>query len=77
MCNVNYLDRRFLSQELGLDHKCSCGSAGKEAIYNAGDVGLIPGLGRFPGAGKGYPFQYSSLENSMDCAVHGVTQSQT
>ena len=42
-----------------------------------GDLGLIPGLGRSPGEGKGYPLQYSGLENSMDCIVHGVTKSQT
>ena len=41
------------------------------------DLGLIPGLGRPPGEGKGYPLQYSSLENSMNCVVHGVTKSQT
>ena len=40
-------------------------------------VGLIPVLGRSPGEGKGYPLQYSGLENSMDCIVHGVTKSQT
>ena len=38
-------------------------SAGKESAYNAGDLGLIPGLGRSPGEGKGYPLQYSGLEN--------------
>ena len=54
-----------------------CGSAGKESAYNAGDLGLIPGLGRFLREGKGYPLQYSGLENSMDCIVHGVTKSQT
>ena len=54
-----------------------CGSAGKESIYNAGDLGLIPGLGRSPGEGKGYPLQYSGLENSTDCIVHGVTKSRT
>ena len=43
-----------------------CGSAGKESAHNAGDLGLIPGLGRSPGEGKGYPLQYSGLENSMD-----------
>ena len=43
-----------------------CGSAGKESACNAGDLGLIPGLGRYPGKGKGYPLQYSGLENSMD-----------
>ena len=54
-----------------------CGSAGKESAHNAGDLGLIPRLGRSPGEGKGYPIQYSGLENSMDCIVHGVTKSQT
>ena len=42
-----------------------------------GNLGLIPGLGRSPGEGKGYPLQYSGLENSMDCLVHGVAKSQT
>ena len=42
-----------------------CGSAGKESACNVGDLGSIPGLGRSPGNGKGYPFQYSGLENSM------------
>ena len=41
------------------------------------DPGLIPGLGRSPGEGNGYPLQYSGLENSMDCIVHGVAKSQT
>ena len=41
-----------------------------------GDLSLIPGLGRSLGEGKGYPLQYSGLENSMDCIVHGVTKSQ-
>ena len=44
---------------------------------NAGDLGSIPGLGRSPGEGKGYPLKYSGLENSMDCIVHGVAKSQT
>ena len=43
-----------------------CGSVGKESACNAGDLGSISGLGRSPGEGKGYPFQYSGLENSMD-----------
>ena len=43
-----------------------CGSACKESACNAGDLGSIPGLGRSPGEGKGYPLQYSGLENSMD-----------
>ena len=41
-------------------------SAGKESACNAGDLGLIPGLGRSPGEGNGYPLQYSGQENSMD-----------
>ena len=53
------------------------GSAGKEVSYKVGDLGSIPGLGRSPGEGKGYSLQYSGLENSMDCIVHGVTQSWT
>ena len=48
------------------------GSAGKESACNMGDLGSIPGLGRPPGEEKGYPFQYSGLENSMDCIVHGL-----
>ena len=42
-----------------------------------GHLGLIPGLGRSPGEGEGYPFQYSGLENSVDCTVHGVAKSRT
>ena len=53
------------------------GSAGDESICNVGDLGSIPGLGRSPGEGKGYPLQYSGLENSMDCIAHGITKSQT
>ena len=48
------------------------GSAGQESTCNAGDLGLIPGLGGSPGEGKGYTLQYSGLENSMDCIAHGV-----
>ena len=54
-----------------------CGSVDKESACNAGDLGLIPGLGRSPGEGKGYPLQYSGLEKSMDYIVHGVAKSQT
>ena len=54
-----------------------CGSAGKETVCNVGDLDLIPGLRRSPGEGKGYPLQYSGLENSMDCIVQRVTKSQT
>ena len=54
-----------------------CGSAGKESACNVGDLGLILGLGRSPGEGKGYPLQYSGLENSMDCIVHQMAKSWT
>ena len=53
-----------------------CGSAGKEPACDAGDLGSIPGLGRPPGEGKGYPLQCFGLENPMDCIVHGVTKCQ-
>ena len=51
------------------------GSAGKEFTCNAGDLGSILGLGRSIEEGKGYPLQYSGLENSMACIVHGVAKS--
>ena len=51
------------------------GSAGKQSACNAGDLGSIRRLGRSPGEGKGYPFQYFGLENSMDCIAHGVSRS--
>ena len=59
--------------DLGL----SCGLTGKESSCDMGDLGSIPGLGRSPGEGNGYPLQYSGLENSMDCIEHGVAKSQT
>ena len=52
-------------------------SAGKESACNAGDLGLIPGLGRSSGEGNGYPLEYFGLDNSMDSIVHGVTKSWT
>ena len=54
-----------------------CGSAGKEFACLAGDLGLIPGLGKPAGEGKGYPLQYSGLENSMDCIGNGVPKGWT
>ena len=51
--------------------------SGKESASYEGDLGSIRGLGRSPGEGKGYPLQYSGLENSMDYTVHGVAKSQT
>ena len=53
------------------------GSAGKESACNMGDLGSIPGLGKIPREGKGYPLQYSGLENSMDYTIHGVPKSLT
>ena len=53
------------------------GSASEESTCSAGDLGSFPGLGRSPGEGKGYLLQYSGLENSMDCIVHGVAKSWT
>ena len=53
------------------------GLAVKESTCNVGDRGSIPGLGRSPGGGNVYPFQYSGLENSTDCIVHGVAKSWT
>ena len=52
-----------------------CGLVGKEFSCNMEDLGLIPWLGRSPGEGKGYPLQYSGLENSMNCIVYGVAES--
>ena len=44
---------------------------------SVGNLGSIPGLRRSPGEGNSYPLQYSGVENSMDCIVHGVTKSHT
>ena len=52
-------------------------SAGAEFACNEGDLSLIPGLSRSPGEGNSYPLQYSEVENSMNCIVHGVTKSWT
>ena len=53
------------------------GSAAKESICNSGDLGLIPGLERSSGEGNSYPLQYSGLEKSMECILHGITKSRT
>ena len=62
-----------LSRILGLPWWLSC----KESCCNVRDLGLSPGLGKSPGEGKVYPLEYSALENSIDCIVHGVTKSWT
>ena len=53
-----------------------CGSAGKESTCNVGDLGLIPGLESSPGERKGYPLQYSGMENSTDSIVHAKSRTQ-
>ena len=63
-------------------YRSCCGSVLKSPPANAGDAGMIPGLGRSPGGGNGNPLLYSCLENPMDrevwqAAVHEVTKSQT
>ena len=55
----------------------SCDSAGKESACDVEDLGSIHALGRSPGEGNSYLPQYSDLENSMDCIVHGIAKSQT
>ena len=50
-----------------------CGSAGKESACIVGDLGSIPGLGRSPGEGKGYPLQYSGLENPVGRGIWRTT----
>ena len=69
--SFNYRERfltRAIMQKLGFPHS----SVGKESAWNAGEPGSLPGLGRFSGEGNSCPLQYSGLENSMDCIVHGV-----
>ena len=85
-------EKGYPLQDSGLENSMDCtahgvqslpdGSVGKESACNAGDIGLIPGLGRSLGGGHGNPFQYSCLENPMDrgawrATVHAVTKSQT
>ena len=68
---------RSAGERIGLFLGFPSGSAGKESACKAAELRSIPGLGRSPGGGKGYPLQYSGLENSMDCTVHGVAKSRT
>ena len=72
------MDKGIVQYILGVPY----GSAGNESACNAGDLGLIPELGRPCGEGNGNPLQYFCLENSMDrgtwqAAVHGVSKIQT
>ena len=71
--NEQGAQRRKIGSTLGFPH----GSASKQSACNAGDLGLIPGLGRSPGEEKGYPLPYSGLKKSMDYIVHEMAKSQT
>ena len=91
LCSFTFIKRLFSSSQFSAIRVVSSaylrllillpaspgGSDGNESACNAGDLGSIPGLERSLGEGKGYPLQYSGLENSMDCKVHGVAKSQT
>ena len=74
---MNHSTETLLQKELDVLLGSPYSSVGKESTCNAGDLGLIPGFGRFPGEGNSCPHQYSGLENTMDCIVHGVAKSQT
>ena len=63
----------FFVVKMGFPHS----SVGKESFFSARDPGSIPGSGKSPGEGKVYAVQYSGLENSMDCIVHGIAKSRT
>ena len=73
---VSAVARWVFSTELPGRVSFPCGSAGKESARSAEDLGLIPRLGRSSGERKGYPLQYSGLENCMGCIVHGVPKSR-
>ena len=80
--NIHWRDRLHSPVFLGFPG----GSAGKESAYkkkkkesayNVGHLGSVPGLGRAPGEGKSYQFQYSGLENAMDYIVHRIAELDT
>ena len=71
----SFLEANTQSNKIGLLFPGDSG--GKESACNEADLGSIPGMGRSPGHGNDYPLQYSGLENSMDCIVHGVAKSWT
>ena len=77
-CPANRLKsspREWIKRHLWIHKGFPDSSVGKESTCNAGDHGSIPGSERSTGEGIGYPLQYSRLENSMDCIVHGVSES--
>ena len=73
---VQFLGQKIPWRRVGYPFQYSQASLvaklGKESTCNVGDLSSVPGLGRSPGEGKGYPLQYYGLENSTDCLVHGV-----
>ena len=71
------MEDKFIWKETYKELGLPCDSAGKESACSAGDLRSMPGLGRFPGEGKGYPLQYSGLENFMDYTVHRIAKSRT
>ena len=71
------LDQRILKPREYATVSSTSSSDSKASTCNAGDLGSIPGLGRSPGEGKGYPLQYSGLDDSLDCIVGGVAKSRT
>ena len=66
-----------VSRKRTTNHSFPDGSESEKSICNVGDLCSIPGLGRYPGKGKGYVLQHSDLENSIDSIVHGITESDT
>ena len=79
---VRHVKRFLLLEHLEAPMGFPGGSEVKASASNMGDLGSIPGLGRFPGEGNGNPLQYSCLENPMDggawwATVHGVAKSRT
>ena len=67
--NLGHWNMLFVSYIKEFEWDFPGSSAGEESACNVGDLGLIPRLGQSPGEGKGYPLQYSGLENPMDCIV--------
>ena len=76
-CVLRILTMSPINTFVGTLRGFPCGSAGKESARNVGDLGSIPGLGRSPGEGKGYPLQYSGLENFGLCGPWGHKESDT
>ena len=77
---VQFLGQKIPWRRVGYPFQYSQASLvaklGKESTCNVGDLSSVPGLGRSPGEGKGYPLQYYGLENSMNCIGHGVAKSK-